>query len=132
MDSKVLYSKLSYQLTGIFFKAHNSLDRFRSEKTYVDAVEEMFKNNGINYTREVPMDKSFEGEGNRRNIPDFIVEKCIIVDIKAKKFITKENYIQMQRYLNASKIKLGMIVNFRSIYLKPKRVVNYNNSDHII
>ena len=30
----------------------------------------------------------------------------------------------MIRYLDVADIKLGMIVNFRSTYLKPKRVVN--------
>ena len=39
-------------------------------------------------------------------------------------FITKEDYFQTQRYLQAANIKLGLIVNFRSTFLKPKRVIN--------
>ena len=58
---------------------------------------------------------------------DFIIEGKIIVDIKAKKFITKEDYNQMQRYLNVSGLILGMIVNFRNTHLKPKRIINYKN-----
>ena len=52
-------------------------------------------------------------------------EDKIIIDIKAKKFITKEDYYQMQRYLQTANYQLGLIVNFRSVHLKPKRVINY-------
>jgi GxxExxY protein len=68
---------------------------------------------------------SFDGENDRRNIPDFIVNQLVIIDVKAKKFIIKEDYNQMQRYLNSINLKLGLIVNFRSTYLKSKRVINY-------
>lgn len=127
MNSKLIHPELSYKLTGLFYKVHNLLGRFRSEKSYADALENFLKENNIKYKREVPLGKSFEGEDKKRNIPDFIIEDKIIVDIKAKKFVTKEDYIQMQRYLNASNIKLGMIVNFRNTYLKPKRIINYKN-----
>jgi GxxExxY protein len=53
-----------------------------------------------------------------------MVEGKIPVDIKAKKFITKEDYDQMQRYLEAADKKLGLIVNFRMTYVKPKRIIN--------
>ena len=41
-------------------------------------------------------------------------------------FITKEDYFQMQRYLHSAKMKLGLIVNFHSYYLYPKRILNSN------
>ena len=40
-----------------------------------------------------------------------------------KNFITKEDYYQMQRYLKAANLKLGLIVNFRTTYLHPKRIL---------
>jgi len=55
---------------------------------------------------------------------DFIIENKIIIDIKAKKFITKEDYYQMLRYLKGANLELGIIYNFRNTYLKPKRVLN--------
>ncbi|MFV1917184.1 MAG: GxxExxY protein [Patescibacteria group bacterium] len=38
----------------------------------------------------------------------------MILDIKSKKFITKEDYCQIQRYLKAASLKLGLIVNFHN------------------
>ena len=127
MQKKLIYKRLSYKINGGLFKVHNLLGRFRSEKSYADAFESWLKKVKIKYTREIAIEPSFEGEARRRNIPDFIIENKIVIDFKAKKFITKEDYNQMQRYLNSSNLTLGMVVNFRNTYLKPKRVINYKN-----
>ncbi|MFQ6049527.1 MAG: GxxExxY protein [Candidatus Paceibacterales bacterium] len=120
----LIHPKLSYLINGLLFKAHNSLGRFRNEKQYADALEELLKENGIRYQREVPLPKSFKGEKARRNIPDFLIDNKIILDIKAKRLITKEDYYQVRRYLVSYKKKLGIIINFRQRSLAPKRVLN--------
>ncbi len=120
--NEIIYKDLSYKINGICFKVHNELGRFCRERQYSDKLEELFKENKIDYKREIRIDKLTESpEGN---IADFIIKDKIILDVKAKKFITKEDYYQMLRYLKAAKMKLGLIVNFRSTYLKPKRVLN--------
>jgi len=121
---KVLYPDLSYKICGLYFKTHNELGRFRSEKSYADALEELLKKNNISYKREQSLSSSFKGEQKRRNIPDFIIENKIILDIKAKRIITKEDYFQMKRYLVVSNKRLGLIVNFRQKYISPKRILN--------
>ena len=62
--------------------------------------------------------------GNSGNIVDFLIENKIILELKAKRLITKEDYFQMQRYLQASGLEIGLIVNFRDSHIKPKRVLN--------
>lgn len=122
--TKIIYPELSYKLNGIFFTIHNSLGRFRNEKQYQDAIEYELIKNEVLFQREKELEKSFEGEKPRRNICDFIVEDKIIVDVKAKRIVTKEDYFQMRRYLETSGHKLGIIVNFRQKYITPKRVAN--------
>ena len=101
-----------------------------NEQQYSDSLENLLKLENIKYEREKPLPPSFEGEKDRRNIPDFIIENTIILDLKAKRVITKDDYYQMKRYLNVYKKELGLIINFREYYLKPKRVLNLidNNS----
>jgi GxxExxY protein len=123
-NNELIYPKLSYLLNGLLFKIHNKLGRFRSEKEYGDALEQILKENGISYQREVALPPSFEGEKSKRNIPDFIINNKIILEIKAKRIITKEDYFQMRRYLAAYQKKLGIIVNFRQKSIVPKRVLN--------
>ena len=124
MMEKILHKELSYKLCGLCFKTHNDLGPFRSEKTYGDYLEQLLASSSLNFLRESPLPPSFEGEGTRRNIPDFIIDNKIILDIKAKRIISKEDYFQMKRYLSASGKNLGLIVNFRQKYISPKRVVN--------
>jgi len=122
--TNIIYKELSYKLNGIFFVVHNKLGRFKNEKQYQDAIENELQLLKISYQREVAISPLFQGERKRRNICDFIIEDKIIIDTKVKRIITKEDYFQMKRYLTSSKLKLGIIVNFRQKYLVPKRVVN--------
>jgi len=123
-EEKIIYKDLSYEIVGICFKAHKLLGRFCREKQYCDVVEDLLIKQNIIYEREKVLD-IFLGEtklgGNR---VDFLIEHKILFDAKAKPYITKEDYMQMQRYLVATNMKLGIIVNFREPSLFPKRVIN--------
>ena len=123
---EILHKELSYKINGILFRVHNKLGRFRNEKQYSDAVEEELKIAQIPYKQEFCLEKSFEGENINRNKVDFVIDDKIILEIKAKTITTKSDYFQSQRYLNSADYKLGILVNFRRQYLKPKRIINAN------
>lgn len=122
--SKVIYPELSYKITGIFFGAHNELGRFCNEKQYSDYIENHLKKLGIKYEREKVLSPSFDNELPGRNKIDFLVENKIVIEVKAKRILGREEYYQTRRYLKALGKKLGIIVNFREKYLRPKRVLN--------
>ncbi len=120
---KLLFPELSYKITGLCFKVHKNLGRFCREKQYADVLELLLKESQIPHKREYEIvDLIPESPGG--NKVDFLIDDKIIIDLKAKKFITKDDYNQMQRYLQASGLELGLIVNFHSTYLKPKRILN--------
>jgi GxxExxY protein len=124
MEGNIIYKELSFFITGMLFKIHNELGRYKNEKQYADKFEFILKEKTVNYLREYNLPNSFLGEKNNRNRPDFIINDLIIIDFKAKTIITKEDYFQMQRYLTSYKKRLGIIVNFRQKYIKPKRIIN--------
>ena len=121
--SKIIQPELSYFVSGLCFQVHNKLGRFCREKQYADAFEELLIENKIKYTREKEINK-IQLKSPSGNRTDFVINNTILIDFKAKKFVTKEDYYQMQRYLKSSHLKLGMIINFRNSYLKPKRILN--------
>lgn len=115
---ELIFPELSYKITGILFEAHNSLGRFCTERQFCDFIEERFKEKNIDYVREKNINEEIKGDR-----VDFCIENKIVLECKAKKFVTKEDYLSLQRYLQNSEKKLGIIVNFRNTYLRPKRIV---------
>jgi len=126
---KLIYPDLSYKINGILFAVHNELGRFSNEKQYADAIENFLKRLHIAYEREKVLPPSFENE-QKRNKVDFLIENKIILEIKAKNILTREDYYQVKRYLVALNKKLGIIVNFRKRYIEPKRILNSLAKDY--
>jgi len=114
--NKLIHPELSYVITGICFNAHNDLGRYCREKQYGDEIEKRLKQIKLPYTRELQIKDS-------GNVIDFLIDSKLILEIKAKRILTKEDYFQIQRYLQTLNIKLGLLVNFRDKYIKPVRVV---------
>ncbi len=125
-NEKIIYKELSFVINGLLFKVHNTLGRYSREKQYGDAFDSLLKGGNIAYQREqaLPLEVI---DNQRTNIVDFVVEGSIALEFKAKSVITKEDYYQVQRYLHASQLKLGMLVNFRSKYLRPIRIIRINS-----
>lgn len=120
---KIIEKELSFVLTGLFYGIQNRRGRFCKEKQYCDDFEIELKGLGLDYIREKDIQK-FVSEAQIGNRPDFIVAKRIAVDFKAKPYITKADYDQMQRYLRSANLELGLIVNMRNYNLHPKRILN--------
>ncbi len=109
INSKVIYPDLSYKITGILFAAHNELGQYAREKQYGDLIEKKLKETKIPYKRELSISDS-------GNILDFIIDDRIILELKSIRMITRDNYRQIQNYLQAANIKLGLLINFRSTH----------------
>jgi len=130
LNSKIVYPDESYEITGICFRVQKELGRFGRERQYCDLIEQICKELNIPYLREFEI-KNFVSDSPKGNRVDFLLFGKIIIEIKAKNFVTKEDYIQLQRYLKAANLELGLLVNFRSPHLKPYRVLNSEfNSGH--
>lgn len=113
---KVIYPELSYLVVGICFSSHNELGPYAKEKQYCDLIEKKLIESGTSYKREVRV-----GDGG--NVVDFIIDDKILLEAKAKRLILKEDYYQVQRYLQETKLRLGLLVNFRNRYIRPSRIV---------
>ncbi|MBI2475889.1 MAG: GxxExxY protein [Candidatus Taylorbacteria bacterium] len=125
--SEIIHKELSYKINGLCFQVQKELGRFCRERQYADRLEELLKMEHFLYKREFELIE-FNANSPKGNRADFLIENQIILDAKAKSFITNDDYAQMQRYLRGANLKLGLIVNFKDTYLKPKRVLNSHHS----
>jgi len=69
------------------------------------------------------IDVYFEGVKVGVYIPDKIIEEKIIIELKSKPFLGKEDEKQFWRYLKATPYKLGFLINFGPKQLEIKRRV---------
>jgi GxxExxY protein len=116
-NKEFLYGNLTYKINGILYAVHRELGPYAREKQYCDLAETKFLSEGVPYKRELLV-------GDSGNILDFIVYGLIPLEFKAKPFLTKEDYYQIQRYLQTLNLRLGLLINFRTSRLLPKRVLH--------
>lgn len=120
----VIYPKLSYQLVGVCFKVQKELGGRYQEKYYQRAVEIRLQELGIPYQREVKADIEFSGKKIGRYFLDFVIDKKIVLELKATPEFLKSDFRQVSGYLKAKNLKLGILVNFRRSSLVYKRILN--------
>lgn len=121
MATDLLYGDLTYQIRGAVFKVYNKLGFGHKEGVYRKALSIEFKKNKIPFTEEIPLDVNYEGERVGVYRPDFVVDKKIIIEIKAVDFMSRDSEIQMTYYLKGTNYKLGLLINFGSNKLVIRR-----------
>ena len=115
---------ITYKIIGACFDVHNELGRGFSEVVYKDAVEYEFRKRGILFERE----KKFTIKYKDVILPhyyfaDFIVEREIILEIKANSGAIDNHFKQVINYLAVSNSSIGLLINFGEQSLKYKRLI---------
>jgi len=119
--NKVLYPDECFLINGVCFYVQNRLGRFAKEKQYGDLMQARFSELEVLCRRELVA-------GNSGNRIDFVVYDKILIEIKAKPFLTQDDFAQIQRYLKALDLELGLLINFWSRSAQPKRVLRIRGS----
>ncbi len=124
MDDMLVYKEESYRIIGLCMEVHGILGKGHSELVYKDALEYEFSVNQIPFSRE----KSFKIQYKdfilpRRYNADFLVYDTVILEAKAIESITSSHIKQTLNYLAASRLKLGLLVNFGEDSLTHKRII---------
>jgi GxxExxY protein len=121
---KLIYKDEAHQIIGIGMEVYNELGKGFSEIVYGDALAIEFQYNNINYSREERFNIFYKGNLLPHHYnADFIIDNKIILEIKAIETFSSAHVKQTLNYLAASKLKLGLLVNFGEDSLKYKRIV---------
>lgn len=112
----LLYKELSYQIHGAAIEVRKDFGPGHKEKLYQEAFAEELKRRKISFEKEraikiySPKDGKFIGLYR----PDFIVDEKIVVEIKAKKFVNRDEIKRIYDYLRNSHYELAYFINFAS------------------
>ena len=126
----LLYEEESYAIIGASIAVHKELGNGFLEAVYQEALEKEFQIRKIPYKREVPLKIYYKNKPlNKTYIADFICFDKIIVELKALSAIASEHHAQVLNYLKASRLNLGLIMNFGKQSMEHKRIIKEKNNE---
>ncbi len=68
--------------------------------------------NGLKAISQYPVKVNYDGVAVGEYFADIIVEDKVIIELKASANIVPENILQLQNYLKATNIEVGLLLNF--------------------
>ena len=111
------------KIIGACIEVHKNLGPGFMEVIYQRALAHEFRNCGFEFEREVNIQVYYKGIKIGKRRVDFVVED-IMLEIKAKSEMAKEDYVQTLSYLKASGYKIGLLINFGTEKIEIKRLLN--------
>ena len=114
---------ITYIINGAVFEVNRILGSGFLEKVYERALLMELKRRGLMAESQVPIKVFYKGNVAGEYIADILVEKKIIIEIKAVKNLEKVHEAQLLNYMKATGIQVGLIVNFKHPKAEIKRMV---------
>lgn len=119
--------ELSYLIIGVALNISAKVGIGLMESAYETILVHELRRRGLHVERQKWISFNYDGTWveNAFRI-DLLVERCVVVEIKAKPALRPEHFKQMTTYLQLSGFKLGLLINFGVPGLKGaiKRVVS--------
>lgn len=122
--SELIYKEEVFKLVGFCMEIHRELGKGHDEVIYKDALVVELQNGRIPFARESKYEVSYKGVILPHHYrADFVVWNKILLEAKAVEVLSEAHIKQVLNYLAASKLELGLLVNFGADSLEWKRVV---------
>lgn len=104
---------------------HKKLGAGFLESVYSEALALEFKKLNIPYEKEKKLLIYYDDKPlNKFFRADYVCYKCIILELKAQKYIIQTDRKQTLNNIIATKLRLGLLVNFGEPSLKYYRLIN--------
>lgn len=114
----------TYAIIGAAMEVHKDLGPGFLEAVYQEAMEMEMTDKGIPFESQPELSLFFKDRPTKKKYrPDFRCHGSIIVEIKAQKCLTLDDQSQLLNAMNASKLKLGLLINFGEASLVFKRFI---------
>jgi GxxExxY protein len=105
------------------FAVHNSLGCGFLEKVYSNAVSFELRKMGLHCEREVSFKIKYKDAVVGDYCADLIIEKRVIIELKACTALDSVHEAQILNYLKARGIQVGLLLNFGKPKLQYRRFV---------
>ena len=129
-QSGLKYKELTERIIGVFYDVYNELGHGFLESVYEQGLAIALSDAGLHVERQFPLNVTFRGHVVGDYRADLIVERAVILELKAASGIDPSHEAQLLHYLRSTEIEVGLLLNFGP---KPqfKRMVFENSRKQI-
>lgn len=121
----MLYENMTEQIIPAARDVHKELGFGFLEAVYGNALYQELKARDIKCECQKHIDVYYKGEVVGHYVADMLIDDKVIVELKAVVELRPEHEWQLLNYLVASKIELGLLINFGH-KISVKRKINTN------
>ncbi|NLP22972.1 MAG: GxxExxY protein [Syntrophomonadaceae bacterium] len=111
-DNNYKHTDLTEKIIGCAYQVYNALGAGFIEKIYENALMIELKNAALTAQQQYPVKVYYQGILIGDYVADIIVEDKVIVELKAVSQLTKAHEVQLVNYLKATKLEVGLLINF--------------------
>ena len=122
-EHQLLLKEEVYQVVGCAMEVLNTLGHGLLEKRYENALVVEFGLRSIPYRQQPRFDAIYKGVRVGEYVPDLIAFDQIVVDTKTIDRITDVERGQILNYLKITKLRVGLILNFKRPKLEWERLI---------
>ena len=130
MNADLKYFELTQQIIGVYYDVYNELGSGFLESVYQKSLALALESAGLNVCSRIDIPVWFRGHQVGQFEADLLVEKCVLLELKATRALGSAHQAQLMNYLRATEVEVGLLLNFGP---KPefKRVAYDNNRKRI-
>ena len=120
----MLYKETTEKILNASFEVHKALGAGFLESVYEEALAMEFDLRSISFERQKKLDVYYKNRVVKSFYADYLVEGCVLLELKAIRTYTENEIAQVLNYLKVSKIEVGLLLNFGASSLQWKRLIN--------
>jgi GxxExxY protein len=109
----IIHKLESHEIMGACFEVSKEEGSGFVESVYQECLEMELGDRGIPFKAQPELALNCKGRPLKSKFkPDFICCGKVVLELKAVSGLTDEHRAQVQNYLSATRLKLGLLVNF--------------------
>ena len=106
------HQELTKSIIGIYYNVYNELGYGFLEKVYHKAMIIELNKNGYEVEHEKKIEVFYKNEVVGIYIPDLIINKSVILELKCVEYLIEAHENQLLNYLKATDCEVGLVLNF--------------------
>jgi GxxExxY protein len=123
------HKELTGRIIGVFYDVHRELGHGFLESVYQRCLSIALESAGLQVCCEVEIPVWFRGQQVGQFRGDMLVERTVLLELKAVRTLDNSHQAQLLNYLRATDIEIGLLLNFgvkpefkRLLFDNPRKV----------